>query len=127
MDKINLLKAIKFEKPEYIPMEFHINHACWNYYPREQLFDLMMEHKLLFPDFDRRNFKLPDLEPWMKSGNKYKDAWGCVWESSEDGIVGVVTEHPLASWDNFDSYKMPDSQTHQGMKAIDWSNIIGRL
>lgn len=25
----NLLRAIRFEKPDYIPMTFHINAACW--------------------------------------------------------------------------------------------------
>jgi uroporphyrinogen decarboxylase len=59
----------------------------------------------------------------MRAGNKYKDSWGCIWESSEDGITGVVTEHPLASWDNFSSYEIPDAQKQQGMKAVDWEEI----
>ena len=27
----NLLRAIRFEKPDYIPVTFHINAACWNH------------------------------------------------------------------------------------------------
>ena len=37
----NLLRAIRFEKPDYIPMTFHINAACWNHYDQNALLDLM--------------------------------------------------------------------------------------
>ena len=43
----NLLKTIRFEKPDYIPMTFHINAACWNYYDQNALLDLMKN----FPGF----------------------------------------------------------------------------
>ena len=33
----NLLRAIRFEKPDYIPMTFHINAACWNHYDQNAL------------------------------------------------------------------------------------------
>jgi hypothetical protein len=49
----NYVKAVRFEKPDYIPMFFCINDSCWHHYPQDQLFDLMEEHKLLFPDFVR--------------------------------------------------------------------------
>ena len=51
----NTLRAIRFERPEYIPMHFSINDACWNAYPQEELFELMESHPLLFPDFVRPN------------------------------------------------------------------------
>lgn len=51
--KENMLRAIKFEKPDYIPMVFAINGACWNYYPHEALFELMESHPFLFPGFQR--------------------------------------------------------------------------
>lgn len=40
----NYLKAVHFERPDYIPMSFHINDACWNSYPQDRLFDLMEAH-----------------------------------------------------------------------------------
>ena len=49
----NLLRAIRFERPDYIPMTFHINAACWNHYDQNALLDLMEEHPFLFPDFQR--------------------------------------------------------------------------
>jgi hypothetical protein len=49
----NYTRAIRFEKPDYIPMRFAINGACWHHYPKEALWDLMEEHKHLFPWFTR--------------------------------------------------------------------------
>ena len=49
----NKLRAIQFGHPDYIPMEFHINGACWEAYDQKELFDLMETHPLLFPDFKR--------------------------------------------------------------------------
>ncbi|MBQ7384819.1 MAG: hypothetical protein IJV72_08540, partial [Clostridia bacterium] len=51
----NLTRAIRFEKPDFIPMRFSINHSCWHHYPKAALWDLMEEHKLLFPNFVRPN------------------------------------------------------------------------
>ena len=44
----NYTRAIRFQKPDYIPMIFAINGACWDHYPKEALWDLMEEHKHLF-------------------------------------------------------------------------------
>ena len=35
----NYTRAIRFEKPDYIPMRFAINQACWHHYPKEALWD----------------------------------------------------------------------------------------
>ncbi|MFZ2146638.1 MAG: hypothetical protein WAV28_05400, partial [Sedimentisphaerales bacterium] len=45
----NTLRAIRFERPEHIPVIFWINPACWHHYPKHALFELMAEHRLLFP------------------------------------------------------------------------------
>ena len=56
----NFTKAVRFERPDRIPMTFSINSAYWNTCDKEQLFDLMEEHKLLFPNFKR---PAPDWKP----------------------------------------------------------------
>ena len=40
----NLLKAIRFETPDYIPMTFHSNAACWNHDDQNALLDLKAAH-----------------------------------------------------------------------------------
>jgi uroporphyrinogen decarboxylase len=119
----NTLRAIRFERPEYIPVVFWINPACWHHYPREALFELMTEHSILFPDFDPENEPIPELAPWERAGTPYTDAWGCVWETTDDGITGIVTRHPLADWNSLESYTAPDPANTNGMTKIDWSVI----
>jgi uroporphyrinogen decarboxylase len=119
----NTLQAIRFERPEYIPIVFWINPACWHHYPREFLFELMAEHRILFPDFDLENEPTPELAPWERAGVPFTDAWDCVWETTDDGITGIVTRHPLADWSALESYTAPDPAETNGMKKIDWADI----
>ena len=118
----NYTRAIRFEKPDYIPMSFHINAACYHYYPKEALWDLMEEHKHLFPGFSRPT---PDWEPCFgpdaREGEPYTDVMGCVWETAMSGIRGTVTKHPLADWSAFGTtWHMPDPNTTDGINYVDW-------
>ena len=120
----NYTRAIRFEKPDYIPMSFHINAACWNYYPKEALWDLMEEHTHLFPGFTR---PAADWEPYFnpdaREGEAYTDVMGCVWETAMSGIRGTVTNHPLADWSAFGTtWHMPDPNTTDGINAVDWKS-----
>lgn len=121
--KQNLIRTVKFENPEYIPMVFHINYSCWNYYDHNELSDLMESHEFLFPDFVRDDFTLPEPPEFAKKDKLFTDPWGCVWKTSEDGILGVVIEHPIADWSALKNYTppSPDSYTHWG--AVDWDDL----
>lgn len=33
----NFTRAVRFEKPDYIPMTFSINNACWHHYSKDAL------------------------------------------------------------------------------------------
>jgi uroporphyrinogen decarboxylase len=123
----NTLRAIRFEKPDHVPMIFWINPACWHHYPQDILFELMAEHSLLFPDFDPENNAPPELAPWERAGTPYTDTWGCVWETTDDGITGSVTQHPLKDWDALQQYTPPDPAQTNGMAAIDWSVINDKI
>ena len=123
----NTLRAIRFERPEYIPMIFWINPACWHHYPQDILFELITEHPLLFPDFDPKNNTPPELAPWECAGTPYTDAWGCVWETTDDGITGAVTQHPLGDWDTLQHFTPPDPVKSNGMTAIDWPAIKTKI
>ena len=37
--KENYLRAVRFERPDYIPITFGINYACYQAYPQDVLFD----------------------------------------------------------------------------------------
>ncbi len=85
----------------------------------------MAEHRILFPEFSLKSEQLPELAPWEQAGAPYTDAWGCVWETTDDGIAGVVTKHPLADWRALESFTAPGPAKSNGMTKIDWS-IIGK-
>jgi len=123
----NTLRAIRFERPEYIPMIFWINPACWHHYPHEALFELIAEHPLLFPDFNSQNKVPPEPAPWEQAGKPYTDAWGCVWETTDDGITGSVTKHPLTDWDDLQNFTPLDPVKTNGMAAIDWAIIKDKI
>jgi len=138
----NTLQAIRFERPEHIPVVFWINPACWHHYPQEALFELMAAHPVLFPEFGEktnvsqassprsegetpstRDAVIPELAPWERRGAPYTDVWGCVWETTDDGITGAVTRHPLADWDAMAHFAPPDPGKADGMRGIDWSAV----
>ena len=120
----NLLRAIRFEKPEYIPMTFHINAACWNHYDQNALLDLMEDHPFLFPDFQRPALPLvPEYDDVARAGQQYIDDFGCKWETLMDGIVGSVHQHPLADMSRYPDYRFPDPEKSTGLRAIDWADF----
>lgn len=122
-NKKTLLKAIRFETPDYIPMTFHINEACYDAYNLEDLFRLMEEHKFLFP-----NFKVPKTfeMSYAKTARKdqpYRDDFGCIWETAINGIVGSVHKHPLEDWEDYENYCLPDPEKSMGLGPIDWDEF----
>lgn len=126
--RINYLKAVRFETPDYIPMIFHINDACYNAYPQEWLFDLMAAHPVLFPDFVRPDSPhVPVYQPNAQKSRPFTDDFGCVWKTSVDGITGTVVHHPLAGWAEWEDYVFPDPMRCMGIGAIDWEMEERRL
>ncbi len=123
----NTLRAIRFERPEYIPVVFWINPACWHHYRPDDLLELMAEHRILFAEFNPEREQLPQIAPWERAGVPYTDAWGCVWETTDDGITGTVTGHPLADWNAFEHFTPPNPAKTNGMGEIDWPTINDRI
>ncbi len=123
----NLLRAVRFERPDAIPMIFHINPACWQHYPHDALQDLMAAHPYLFPDFTPVELVRPDLSPVQRKGQPYRDPWGCVWHTAEDGITGIVIEHPLADWAALATYRAPDPEHTDGLVPIDWAAVAAAM
>jgi uroporphyrinogen decarboxylase len=123
----NLLRCVRFERPDLIPMTFHINPACWQHYPHDALNELMAQHPMLFPSFTTSSAAAPEYSPVQRKDRPYLDPWGCVWRTSEDGITGVVTHHPLADWDALADYRPPDPGETDGLAPIDWANVESDL
>lgn len=126
--KSNYLRAVLFEKPDYIPMAFHINDACWRHYPQQALFDLMEAHPLLFPNFLRpAGIYVPDYGLCARKDQPYTDDFGCVWRTTDEGITGTVVSHPLANWDDYTHYRFPDPEKCMGIGPIDWDQVSAHI
>lgn len=124
----NVLRTIRFERPDHIPMRFTINDACWYHYPQEQLESLMAGHPRIFPDYQTlsADFK-PALGPRAHADAPFTDDWGCVWVTTEQGITGTVQHHPLADWAALDHFHPPNPKNCDGNGPIDWSGMSERL
>jgi uroporphyrinogen decarboxylase len=121
----NTLRAIRFERPEHIPVVFWINPACWHHYPRSALLELVSRHPLLFPD--SASARVPVLLPWERAGEPYVDSWGCTWETTHDGITGAVTGHPLADWNALEDFTPPDPGRTNGMAMMNWRIVEEKI
>ena len=121
----NMLRAIRFQRPEHIPVRLSLSLACWHQYPAEALLELMADHPMLFPDFDGQ--PPSPTASWRRAGEPYVDSWGCTWVTPMEGLAGAVTRHPLESWDNWGSFKAPDPEHHLGREPIDWDQVSANL
>ena len=119
----NFTKAVRFERPERIPMTFCINPACWHHYNNNDLFDLCEEHKLLFPNYKRPSDGWKPTYPLVaRKDEPYTDPMGCTWVTSDDGITGTVKGHPLADLNAFKTtWNIPDPELSDGLYKVDWA------
>ena len=124
----NILRTVRFEKPERIPVSFGIGGACWETYPQDALKDLMANHPLLFPNFQKSDAKVvPTHAPWRQADRLHTDSWGCVWQTAQNGITGTVIEHALPAWQALSSYVPPSPDEHDGWGRIGWEDIRERV
>ena len=101
----NILRTVRFERPERIPMGFWINPSCNNHYPRSALDELQESHPYLFPGFRRSS--APPTAPTPPMQSSYVDEWGVTMASPEEGIAPVAVRHPFADWSAFERYSPP--------------------
>jgi hypothetical protein len=122
------LRTVRFEHPPRILMVYSINGSCWQHYPPEALRELIETHPLLFPEPESVG-PPSEFPPFARAGEPFTDLWGCVWESSMDGITGTVTRHPLADWSALKDFRAPDPMTSDGLVPFQepWEQIAGQI
>ncbi len=125
-DRENWLRAIEFRSPERIPCSVSLSPATWREH-REALEELVLAHRLLFPDHESGSVDY-DYNPPGYEGT-FRDNWGCLWYAVPDGtgMEGQVIESPLADWRALDSYRTPDVETKTERGERDWNEVAERL
>ena len=68
----------------------------------QKLLDLLCRYPNDF--FDARELKIPKMED-LRKRQDFTDKWGCIWHAENVLFAGVISEHPLADWNSFASYK----------------------
>ncbi|MBR4942149.1 MAG: hypothetical protein IKZ19_09150 [Clostridia bacterium] len=122
--KENFLRTVRFEKPDYIPMSYCISAAYFTSCDQDRLFEAMERHPRLFPCFKKPELPfVPNYSPIALKNKPFTDDFGCVWETSMDGITGTVKGHPLENWEDFDSWTPPDPNICTGIGPINWDDV----
>jgi len=117
----NYLRNASFEYPEFMPAHIGISGASWNQW-RGEMEEVVARHPKVWPDFEKgkRDYDDVDFGGGYRAGELFRDNWGCVWKTDIDGIEGVVVEHPLADWANWDTWKPADPMTQCDRGPRDW-------
>lgn len=117
----NYLRNASFEHPAYMPADIHISNATWDQL-RGGLEDVVARHPRIWPGFQKgkRNYDEFSFGPAHQVGEPFTDAWGCVWETTVNGIEGQVTQHPLADWSALDAWQAPDPLETGDRGPVDW-------
>ncbi|MDL2294257.1 hypothetical protein LJC60_06455 [Ruminococcaceae bacterium OttesenSCG-928-D13] len=114
----NYLRAVRFQRPDYIPVVFAVSPACWHSYPQDWLCEQMERHPFLFPNFWAPALPYaPIYEPIADSRAPFTDDFGCVWKTAIDGLIGTVVTHPL---EDLEEYVFPDPAVCMGIGPMDW-------
>ena len=123
----NRLRYIDFKNPEWIPTELDISPAMWHQH-REELERIVVHHPFVFGPYEPGSVDFDAFPPGQRGGERYTDAWGCVWENAEAGLEGIVTVHPLADWDAFDAYTPPEPlPPDEHTKQQPWDNLVKKI
>lgn len=126
-ERENMLRCIDFEGPEWIPTVAHFSPATWHKY-REELERILVRHPFAFGAYEPGSVDFDDFPPTYREGVRFTDEWGCVWKNIQDGLEGIVVEHPLADWGAFDSFTPPDPLTHDERGEREpWDQVPKRI
>lgn len=121
----NYLRTATLQGGEWIPCRVSISPASWVSL-REGLEDVLVRHPILFPGFRKgqRDFDNWEYGPAHRQGERFTDAWGCVWDNTWSGLEGQVIEHPLADWSALAGYRAPESAFDEGRRKEERERVV---
>jgi len=82
---VNLLKAMQFDYPEWIPCRVSLMPATWMKY-REDLEEIVLGHPRVFPGYRKGDRDFDEVSRELYKPGRHMDAWGCIWENIEPGL-----------------------------------------
>jgi uroporphyrinogen decarboxylase len=115
----NYLKAITFDRPEWIPCRVRLMSATWIKY-REELERLVLDHPRVFPGYERGSRDFDRIDDPLYELGRHTDCWGTVWNNVKRGLDSHPVEFPLEHWTAWDSYVRPDPLKDDMWGPRDW-------
>ncbi|NLG29432.1 MAG: hypothetical protein GX557_16100 [Chloroflexi bacterium] len=101
----NYIRNASLQGHAWIPQTVAFSGAYWHE-QREALEEIVLRHPALFPDARRGEI---DYDRGIRDHQYHKvDAWGCEWIYPIPGLDGQVIGHPLADWDNLQTWQAPE-------------------
>ena len=123
---VNYLKAMQFDRPEWMPCSVSLMSATWTKYG-DELKEIVLAHPRIFPDFDGDASKGAGCGDIMSEVGRKTDCWGTVWDNVAAGLSSHPVEFPLEDWDDLDAYDLPDSMAVEEYGPRDWDAVAESL
>lgn len=115
-ERENILRALEFRHPEWVPIRFDILPAVWMRHGRA-LKDMLLRHPRVLPAEQVEAADPSTRDSLHREGCSYTDGWGCRWYNAHDGVMARVVEHPLADWSALDRLQAPDPDRQENWQA----------
>jgi len=90
-------RALYFQSPDRLPVDFPV-----------------------YGNTDFHGLHWNQIGTGDRSKQNTLDEWGCTWTRSDVANMGLVTGHPLADWDDLETYDWPDpddEKLYEGMES----------
>ena len=103
------LRAIRFDRPDRIPLSAGILPAAWMLH-RRALYEIIRRHTAIFGDAYSREPDYDAVVGTYAEGN-HTDAWGCVWTNIRSGMEAYVSGHPYPTRESVRSIRPPTADS----------------
>ena len=103
----NMLKVIRFDHPDYIPIAFHVNDSVYSHYDPHAVEELLESHPIIAGKGRMRWDLVPKNKSDVDQNVTYFDEFGVQWKGAIDGIRGVIQKHPLEDFSKIRDYQFP--------------------
>ena len=94
-ERENMYRVIRFERPEYIPVNFAVNDSVFSHYDPRAVEELLESHPVIAGKAKMRWDLVPQEGQKVDEDHIYYDEFGVEWKRDIDGIRGVIQRRPL--------------------------------
>ncbi|HNQ34698.1 MAG TPA: uroporphyrinogen decarboxylase family protein [bacterium] len=123
----NFLKAVSFERPDWVPAVIDIKLSAWLRHGAA-LEEIVLAHPVMFSNYRPGDFRRAVSRPRFAPGTR-RDGWGIVWDNIEAGLGSIPreAEAPLRDWKDLADYRPPSPDLDSSGGRRDWKALAGSL